>query len=77
MSKLYGTLVNDRNSVTTKCGYESIRACAQSFDGSVIVNMWYDKSDELDVSIEIANGSKTNGDEIFRGSIKELMEKLE
>lgn len=78
MSKFYGTLDDPYSSrgIATKCGHKSIKACAQSYDGSVITELKYDENDNLVVNISTNEGSSTYGDRVFRGSLKELQDCL-
>lgn len=72
MATYYGQ-VKGGGTAATRTGTKNsgIRASAQSYDGSVIVDMQDGK-----VSIEIADGSSFYGRTIFTGSIKELETKL-
>lgn len=78
MSKFYGT-VHDPwggRGVGTRCGHRGIRTTAQSYDGSVIVDLSYDGEDELKVEVEVAEGSAAHGKTVFSGGLAELAEAL-
>ena len=78
MAKFYGTLQGNRGEAT-RCGSNGIRTSAQSYDGSVIVNLFYNNEGELFVRIETSDRSATYGDykgEIYRGTFKEFKELL-
>ncbi len=75
MSKFYGqTWTEDRTSSTaaTRCGHRSINASAQSYDGSIITRLEYDKAGALVVTIDVASGSRTHGETVYRGPLDQL-----
>lgn len=75
MSKFYGQAwTEDRTSTTaaTRCGHKSINASAQSYDGSIITRLEYDKAGALIVTIEVAGGSKMHGKTVHRGPLDQL-----
>lgn len=75
MSKFYGqTWTEDRTSSTaaTRCGHRSINASAQSYDGSIITRLQYDKADVLIVTIEVASDSRMYGETVYRGPLDQL-----
>ena len=75
MSRFYGTLIDttSRYGHVTKRGFGEIWACAQSWNGSVITQLYY-KGDELRVRIELSNGSDVSGRTAFDGTFNELVE---
>lgn len=78
MSRFYGTLQGNRGAVT-RTGSQDITAAAQSYDGSIITQLSYDKNNHLEVRISISDGSSSGGwgsDEIFRGSLDEFKKRL-
>lgn len=75
MSKFYGTIQGGRGAAT-RTGHKGIKACAQSYQGSVITELSYD-NDKLMVSISVdTNESTTYGRQIFYGTFDEYIEKL-
>lgn len=76
MSAFYGSIQGNRGAATRGGSKSSgYRASAQSWDGSIITDMWYNNDDELMVSIGINNGSSTYvQEEIFRGKFTDLKE---
>ena len=79
MSKFYGqTWTEDRTSSTTatRCGHRSISASAQSYDGSIITRLEYDKTGALIVTIDIASDSRTHGETVYRGPLGQLADQL-
>ena len=81
MSAFYGTLEGQRSPVT-RCGSRTsgIRAAAQSWDGSVIVNLSYDEHDGEDVlmvEVRTSENSDAYGHRIWKGSFSEFTELLE
>lgn len=81
MSTFYGTVEGQRGPAT-RCGSRSsgIRTAAQSWDGSVIVNLSYserDGEDTLMVDINTSENSSAYGHHIWHGSFNEFVELLE
>ena len=76
MSKFYGTVVGNANTAATRRGTSDIRVCAQSYDGSLITNLSYDRDKNLMVSIEYADDSATYGRTLFYGTMDALLAKL-
>lgn len=78
MANLYGQVISDKGTTPgTRCGNRSIRAAAQSYDGSVIVVARLDRDKNVTFEIEVDEGSDAYGKRIFRGSLDKLIEKLE
>ena len=72
MAKFYGTLQGNRGEAT-RCGTDRIDVSAQSWDGSVIVSLWYNDNDKLCVRIKTSECSSSYGDKtIFSGTFEEL-----
>ena len=78
MSKFYGTARDPwgGRGTATRCGHRGIRTTAQSYDGSVIVDMSYDDEGKLEVEVEVAEDSATSGKTVFIGGLAELVEAL-
>ena len=75
MSAFYGEVAGNRGEATRGGSKSSgFKASCQSYDGSVITRMWYDQEDNLKISLEVDEGSKSYGDEVFRGTYAELVE---
>lgn len=72
MAAFYGMVVGNREA-TTRTGSKNsgFKATCQSYDGSVITDMYY-KDDELRVRISLADGSDCYGDQVFDGNMDEL-----
>jgi len=78
MSKFYGMVVGNRGAATRGGSANSgFKATAQSWDGSVITRLDYDNDNNLIVTIEMEEGSRTYGDVMFRGTYEELKEVFE
>ena len=78
MAKLYGTLQANRGEAT-RCGSDYIRASAQSYEGSVIVELLYNDNKDLIVKVETNNGSSCYGDwngNLFKGTFEEFKDLL-
>lgn len=73
MSAFYGMVRGNRGEATRGgskiSGY---KASCQSWDGSVITNMWYNDKDELRVEISLSSGSSCYGSCAFVGSMQDL-----
>lgn len=81
MSTFYGTVEGQRGPAT-RCGSRSsgIRTAAQSWDGSVIVNLSYserDGEDTLMVDINTSENSSAYGHNIWNGTYDEFVRLLE
>lgn len=78
MSKLYGSLTGDRQTVTRRGSQNSgIQASLQSWNSSLIVYMNVDGQGIPSVTLKTAQGSTSYGDKlIFSGTLQELEEKL-
>lgn len=76
MSKFYGTVIGSADTAATRRGSDSIKVAAQSWDGSIITKLRYNKNGDLMVQIEHAEGSETIGRTIFDGTINEYINKL-
>ena len=60
MAKFYGTVQGNRGMVT-RIGTQDIKASAQSWDGSVIMRLWYNANNELMVNLSVNEGSSNSG----------------
>lgn len=77
MSAFYGSVIGNHTEATRGGSKSSgFRSSCQSYDGSIITRMWYDKDNKLVVSLECSEGSSSVGKTIFTGSIDELKETL-
>ena len=74
MAKFYGTIQGARGPAT-RLGHKSIKAAAQSYDGSVITELSYDE-DKLMVRVSTSKDSTTYGSTIFYGTFDEFVNKL-
>jgi hypothetical protein len=78
MSAFYGMVQGNRGSATRGGSRASgFRSSVQSYDGSIITIMSYDKDDNLMVSIEVSEDSSCYGKRIFYGTFDEYIKKLE
>lgn len=73
MSKLYGTIVGQAKTKATRRGSSEIRASVQSWNGSIIMEMYYDDDDVLSLRVEKADGSKIKGECIWNGSFDKFV----
>lgn len=76
MSAFYGMVKGNRGAAT-RGGSTKITASAQSYDGSAILELTYNESNELMVRLSIAeNESSCYGTTIFYGTFKEFTSKF-
>lgn len=68
MSQLYGTLTSD-SGVSTRAGHRYVRASAQSWEGSVTVELH-----ENMVSIDVQPGSGTGGRRLLTVTLDKLLQ---
>lgn len=82
MSKLYGSIQGCRGAAT-RCGTSLMKASVQSYDGSVITYMSYErdkanpKEEKLMVEVCVSDRSSSYGSRIFYGTFEEFVNKLE
>ena len=77
MSKFYGVVVGDMSKTdATRRGSKSIKTSAQSYDGSVQTELFYDSEGRLIVTISACEGSSVCGNIIFKGTFDEFVRKL-
>ena len=78
MSTFYGCIQGNRGEATRGGSRASgFKATAQSFDGSIITRLSYNQEDELMVTIETSDYSAPYGSQIFYGTFKEYIAKLQ
>lgn len=76
MANYYGEVISDRaTSTASRCGSRSIRAAAQSWEGSLIA-ITRQINGETVFEIEVNEGSSAYGDRIFKGTLDQLIERL-
>ena len=77
MAKFYGLIQGDRGAAT-RCGHHRIKAAAQSYDGSVITQLSYNKDGQLMVDISVAKDESTAfyGQRVFYGTLDEFVDKI-
>lgn len=73
MSRFYGYVCDEQGGrgEATRCGHKGITTAAQSYAGSVIVDLSGD-GDAPTVTVSIASGSSHHGDRVWTGTIAEL-----
>lgn len=76
MSSFYGQVQGTAQTLATRRGSKDIKVSAQSWNGSVIIRMYYDDAGELSVELSVAEGSSFYGYTKFSGTLNELVEKL-
>lgn len=76
MSKFYRTVGDpwSNRSDATRCGHKGIFAAAQSYDGSIITELRYNKDGELMVTLEHSDHSSTGGLVIYSGKVSDFLE---
>lgn len=79
MAKTYTTCIGMRGGATRRGGRDGCRASVQSYDGSIIVENWYDEDGELWVRVCLDDGSSCYGTTVWQGKFdgfKEAMQLL-
>lgn len=75
MARFYG-MVQGNHGAATRCGSTNISASVQSWKGSVVTQLSYDKDDNLMISVNHSTGSSYYGTPIFYGTVEEFVAKL-
>lgn len=77
MAKFYGQVQGNRGAAT-RMGHQSIRASVQSYAGSVITELSYNKEGQLLVDVSVAKDESTSyrGTRLFYGTLDEFVAKL-
>lgn len=74
MSALYGTVKGSARTAANRRGHREITAAVRSWAGSVTVTMTKAGKDAPpEVTIEVGEGSRVGGREVWRGSLASLM----
>lgn len=77
MSTFYGMVQGNRGAATRGGSRASgFKSSVQSWDGSIITQMSYDKDDNLMVDVSYSTGSSCYGTTIFHGTFEEYVRKL-
>jgi len=71
MAKFYGQVFGDRTDVHT-LGSRGIKVSAQTYDGSVIISLTYNKDNDLCVVLETNHDSADCGESLFNGTFKDF-----
>ena len=75
MSAFYGMVQGNRGAAT-RCCSKSISASVQSWNGSVVTQLSYDKDNNLMISVNYSAASSSYGTPIFYGTVEEFVAKL-
>ena len=76
MSKFYGQVFGSAKTNASRRGNQNITVSAQSWDGSLITELYYDDNGKLNVRLEHAESSGICGRTVFHGTMEELLVKL-
>ena len=77
MSAFYGMVQGNRGAATRGGSRASgFKSTVQSWDGSIVTEMSYDKEDNLMVTVSYNTGSAPYGTTIFHGTFDEYVMKL-
>ena len=79
MAKTYCTCQGMRQQAHRTGGNNGCSASVQSYDGSIIVENWYDEDGELWVRVSLDDGSSSSGTTVWQGKFdgfKKAMELL-
>lgn len=76
MSTFYGQVLGQAETLATRRGSEKsrIRSSVQSYDGSIITELYYDKQGELCITVEHASGSSFHGYTCYDGKFEHFIE---
>lgn len=77
MATFYGQVAGNRGSASRTGSRDSgIKASVQSYHGSIITRLWYNREDELMCEVEYSDGSAFSWGThpLFYGSFKEFVE---
>jgi hypothetical protein len=78
MANFYGTVAGRSATIATRCGTKSIKTTAQSWDGSVIIELFEDSEGRTLVEVCIdTETSASYGDNVFCGTIEQLADCLD
>ena len=78
MAKFYGTVKGRSQSLATREGSDMIRSSAQSYNGSVVIELDYDAKGELRVAVGCMEGSqKSFKSPTWEGTFKEFERMLQ
>ncbi len=71
MSKFYGQIQGQATTIASRRGSANshIKASVQSYDGSIITELYYGDDDELRIRVEHAEGSSFSGHPIYDGTV--------
>lgn len=78
MAKFYGQVRGRAATTASREGSEAsgIKVSAQSWNGSVIVELDYDANGNLIVKLSVSDGSAFSGDMLFRGTFEDFKSKF-
>jgi hypothetical protein len=79
MATFYGQVIGRAATAATRCGSAEshIFASLQSYNGSVQTELYYDERGALCVQVYAAEGSKTYGRTIYRGTVERFVSMCE
>lgn len=78
MAAFYGQVQGQAKTIASRRGsYNShIKASVQSYNGSVITELYYGADDKLRVCVEVSDGTDFYGRRVFDGTLEELTNRL-
>ena len=76
MSRFYGSVIGNTKTNGTRRGHQNIKVSAQSWNGSLITCLYYEDN-TLMCELEHNEGSNTSGNNIYKGSLDNLVKILE
>lgn len=76
MSKFYGQVQGMAQTIATRRGGRDITASVQSWNGSIITRLYYDR-EVLSVDVRVSEDSTFYGRTIFSGTFAEFIKRLE
>lgn len=76
MATFYGQVEGCARTIASRRGHSSIRSSVQSYDGSLIMELRYNKNDELCLTVEYAKGTEFKGDMLYSGTLNDFIKLL-
>lgn len=77
MSKFYGQVEGCASTTASRRGHSRIRSSVQSYDGSLIMELRYDKNDELILIVEHSEMSDFSGHTLYYGTFDNFIKLMQ
>ena len=70
MSKFYGQVEGGAKTIASRRGFNSIRSSVQSWDGSVILEMYYNGDDMLCIRVDVVEDDSSKHVQFGSGGVR-------